>query len=135
MDHLSGLFNYNNITSQKELPDNQMEVAKMIYIACYDDKECLEKLSTVFHNGVKGINVNEAIAFDLTMLSEYAGQASSQNANRKKKKKGNISSELKSVLEALGHLDDFNSWQEDKGNIEVKSVNDTAKTIVSPPGK
>jgi hypothetical protein len=135
MDHLSGLFNYNNITSQKELPDNQMEVAKMIYIACYDDKECLEKLSTVFHNGVKGINVNEAIAFDLTMLSEYAGQASSKNASRKKKKKGNISSELKSVLEALGHLDDFNSWQEDKGNIEVKSVNDTAKTIVSPPGK
>lgn len=124
LEFLSKTFNGNN-SGEKD-----MAVAQRIYTVCYGDANCLEKLSTVFHNGAKGIVANEAISFDLTVLSAYFGDVTAaHNVTRRIKRGSKASTELGYVIEALGDLDDFNNWMEDKDNIEVKAVNKTVRNI------
>jgi len=118
-----------------DTPGNPLHTVNSLYVMIMNDGNCLEKLSSIFHNGADGIEVSPDISFDLTALSAYAGDpTAAYNMTRRMKSGSKISPELNQTLEELGIISDFNEWLGDNKNIEVKAINKTAKSIVSTLG-
>lgn len=119
-----------------DTPGNPTYTVTSLYVMLMGDGNGLEKLSTIFHNGAEGIDVDHDISFDLTALSAYANDpTAAYNMTRRIKSGSKISQGLITILDNLGELSDFNSWLDDKDNIEVKAVNATAKSIISTLSK